>query len=202
MLSESNKDKLTIKDLITTGVFTALFFVFTIIGGMAFAPNPVLTFLTPMGIALLTGPVYLLLVGKTAKKGVIFILGTVMGIFNFITGMYWLWSLCYILFGWIADKIAGTGHYRNVKLNIISFMFFSLNPMAAYVMLWINQNAFTDYLMSKGTNPAYLETMTSTARDWMLPAMTIGTLLCAFISAVLGVFLLRKQFEKAGITAL
>ena len=33
---------LTVKDLVTTGIFTALVFVFVLIGGIFFAPNPVL----------------------------------------------------------------------------------------------------------------------------------------------------------------
>ena len=47
------KKSLTIKDLVTTGIFSAIFLVFTMIGGIFFAPNPVLTFYMPMGAALL-----------------------------------------------------------------------------------------------------------------------------------------------------
>ena len=44
---------LSVKDLVTTGIFTALMIVFTMAGGMFFAANPVLTFYMPMGCALL-----------------------------------------------------------------------------------------------------------------------------------------------------
>ena len=37
------------KDLVTTGVCIALYFVFMMVGSMLFAPNPVLTFLMPAG---------------------------------------------------------------------------------------------------------------------------------------------------------
>lgn len=40
----SLKKGLTVKDLVTTGIFSAIFFVFTLVGGLPFAPNPVLTF--------------------------------------------------------------------------------------------------------------------------------------------------------------
>lgn len=39
-----NKKGLTVKDLVTIGIFTALFFVFELIGSLPFAPNPALTF--------------------------------------------------------------------------------------------------------------------------------------------------------------
>ena len=35
---------LTVKDLVTTGIFTALLFVFVLVGGVFFATNPMLTF--------------------------------------------------------------------------------------------------------------------------------------------------------------
>ena len=43
----SLKKGLTVKDLVTTGIFSAIFFVFTLVGGLPFAPNPVLTFYMP-----------------------------------------------------------------------------------------------------------------------------------------------------------
>ena len=38
---------LTVKDIVTTGIFTALLFVFVLVGGVFFATNPVLTFFMP-----------------------------------------------------------------------------------------------------------------------------------------------------------
>ena len=53
---DSLKKGLTVKDLVTTGIFSAIFFVFTLVGGLPFAPNPVLTFYMPMGAALCAKP--------------------------------------------------------------------------------------------------------------------------------------------------
>lgn len=200
-LSTVSKQKLSIKDLVVIGIFSALFFVMTMIGGIFFAPNPVLTFLLPPAVALLTGPVYLLLIAKVPKHGPILILGILMGLLMFVTGMYWLWSVAYIVLAIVAELISGAGKFNNMKLNIMGFMIFSLNPIGSYMMLWINQNKYIDYLVGKGTEQSYMNTMVETAKDWMLPAMIIGTLLLAFISALLGKRLLKKQFEKAGIVA-
>ena len=72
--------------------------------------------------------------------------------------------------------------------------------MGSYLMLWINQQKYIDYLTGKGTEQSYMDTMVKTASDWMLPAMIGGTVICALISALFGLKLLRKQFKKAGIT--
>lgn len=71
----SNQKGLTVKDLVTTGIFAALIWVTMLTGGLPFAPNPLLTFYMPLGSALLGGPVFLLLVAKVPKFGPIPIVG-------------------------------------------------------------------------------------------------------------------------------
>lgn len=199
--TQTKPGRLTSRDLITCGVFIALYFVFMMVGSILFAPNPVLTFLMPAGAALLTGPVYLLLIAKVPKHGPIIILGVVEGLIMFVTGMYWLWAVALVVLGVVGDLIAGAGGFRSMKLNIASFMAFSLNPMGSYLMLWIDPSGYSAYLTNKGTEQAYMDTMMSTGADWVLPAMTVLTLACALASALVGRALLKKQFEKAGITA-
>ena len=70
-----NKKGLTVKDLVTVGIFSALFLVFALVGGIFFAPNPVLTSYMPVGRALLCGPVYLLMLAKVQKRWAASILG-------------------------------------------------------------------------------------------------------------------------------
>ena len=130
---DSLKKGLTVKDLVTTGIFSAIFFVFTLVGGLPFAPNPVLTFYMPMGAALLCGPVYLLMVAKVQKRWSVTILGIIMGIIWFATGMHWAFSLGYIGMGIIADLVAGAGHYRNKAINLLSYMLISLGGIYTYV---------------------------------------------------------------------
>lgn len=200
MISEAQKG-LNIKDLVTTGIFSALFFVVTMVGGIIFAPNPVLTFLMPPVVALLTGPVYLLLMAKVPKQGPILILGILMGLIMFVTGMYWVWSIAYVVLAFGAELISGIGRFRSMKLNILGYMIFSLNPIGSYMMLWISRQTYMNYLVGKGTEQAYMDTMSATAQSWMLPVMIAGTLFFAWLGAMLGRGLLKKQFEKAGIAA-
>ena len=200
MQSEQKKG-LTARDLVTCGVFIALYFVFMMIGSMLFAPNPVLTFLMPAGAALLTGPIYLLLIAKVPKHGPIIILGVVEGLIMFVTGMYWLWAVCLVVLGVVGDLIAGAGKFRNKNLNLASFLVFSLNPMGSYMMLWLDPSGYASYLVGKGTEQAYMDTMLATGTAWVLPAMIVLTLVCALVSGLLGRKLLKKQFEKAGVTA-
>lgn len=192
---------LSIKDLVTTGIFSAIFFVFTMIGGAFFAVNPVLTFYMPFGSALLCGPVYLLLVAKVQKLWSVTILGLIMGIIWFATGMHWAFALGYIVMGILADLIAGIGKYKNKIINLISYMLLSLGAVFTYVIFFIDPEGWAGTMLKNGTEQSYIDTMNASAPAWLLPLIIIGTLIISAFSAWIGGKMLKKQFEKAGITA-
>ena len=195
------KKSLTIKDLVTTGIFSAIFLVFTMIGGIFFASNPVLTFYMPMGAALLCGPVYLLMIAKVQKRWSVTILGIIMGIIWFVTGMHWAFSLGYIGMGIIADLVAGAGDYRNKAVNLLSYMLMSLGGVYTYVVFFIDPQGWASTMLENGTEQSYIDTMSASAPSWLLAVIIIGTLAIAAFSGWIGGKLLKKQFEKAGITA-
>lgn len=195
------KKSLAIKDLVTTGIFSAIFLVFTMIGGIFFAPNPVLTFYMPMGAALLCGPVYLLMIAKVQKRWSVTILGIIMGIIWFVTGMHWAFSLGYIGMGIIADLVAGAGDYRNKAVNLLSYMLMSLGGVYTYVVFFIDPQGWASTMLENGTEQSYIDTMSASAPSWLLAVIIIGTLAIAAFSGWIGGKLMKKQFEKAGITA-
>ena len=195
------KKSLTIKDLVTTGIFSAIFLVITMIGGIFFAPNPVLTFYMPMGAALLCGPVYLLMIAKVQKRWSVTILGIIMGIIWFVTGMHWAFSLGYIGMGIIADLVAGAGDYRNKAVNLLSYMLMSLGGVYTYVVFFIDPQGWASTMLENGTEQSYIDTMSASAPSWLLAVIIIGTLAIAAFSGWIGGKLMKKQFEKAGITA-
>ena len=158
------KKGLTVKDLVTIGIFSALFLVFALVGGIFFAPNPVLTFYMPVGSALLCGPVYLLMLAKVQKRWAATILGAIMCIIWFVTGMHWAMALGYLIMG-IADP-----------------------------------DGWAKTMLGNGTEQSYIDTMRNTGTTWILVIMLAGTILAAAVSAFIGCKMMKKQFEKAGIT--
>lgn len=119
------KKGLSVKDLVTVGIFSALFLVFALVGGIFFAPNPVLTFYMPVGSALLCGPVYLLMLAKVKKRWAVSILGAILCIVWFVTGMHWAMALGYLVMGVAADFVAGAGEYKSKMMNSVSYIVIS-----------------------------------------------------------------------------
>ncbi len=195
------KEQLDAKDLITIGVFSAIVVVLIFVGGVFFAINPVLTFWTPVGCALLPGPVFLLLVAKVRKKGVITICGLVVGLVTFFTGMFWGIAVSYVVLSAVGDVIAKSGEYRSFARNAVAYILFSLSFCTSFIVFFMNRSYWLSSMMEYGVDEAYFETMVAAAREWILPTMIVGTVLSALLSALVGKRLLHKQFEKAGIVS-
>ena len=192
---------LSVKDLVTTGIFTALVFVFILIGGMVFATNPVLTFFMPAGSGLLAGPAFLLMIAKVQKRWSLSIMGVVIGILWFVTGMHWAFVLGYLVMAIVADFVAGAGKYRSKKLNSLAYILFSLGSTGTYILFFVDPNGWAQTMLGNGTEQSYIDTMQATANTGILIAMFAAVLITSAISAFVGCKLLKKQFEKAGITA-
>ena len=195
-----NKKGLTVKDLVTVGIFSALFLVFALVGGIFFAPNPVLTFYMPVGSALLCGPVYLLMLAKVQKRWAASILGALLCIVWFVTGMHWAMAFGYLVMGIIADLVAGTGGYKSKKINSLSYILISLGGTASYLVFFADPDGWARTMLGNGTEQSYIDTMRSTGTTWILVIMLAGTVIAAAVSAFVGCKMLKKQFEKAGIT--
>ena len=203
MTSETNrrKQKLTVKDLITVGVFSAIILICISLSGGPFAMFPTLTFYFPVGAALLAGPVYLLLVAKVPKPGPIFIAGLMMAIFCYVTGMHIGMTIGYLAGSALADLVARTGRYRNIKINILSYIVFCLGGTGSYIAYFLNPKAWVSRMLEKGTPEEYLDRMTSAVNHRVFLTMLAGTVFVALLSGLVGSKLLKKHFTKAGITA-
>ena len=197
MIKQTNK--LSIKDLVTIGVFTAIFLVFYLLGGMPFAINPVLTFYMPLGCALVCGPIYLLLVAKVHKKYTITILAVLMACIVFMTGMHPAFSIGFLVMGIVAEIVAGSKNYQSKKMNSLSYILFTLASTGSYLVYFANPEAWAATMLQSGTEASYITTMNATASPMILVIMLVGTIVCATLSSLVGCKMLKKQFEKSGI---
>ena len=197
----TQKNSLTIKDLVTTGIFSALCFILVLLGGVFFGANPVLTFWMPVGSALLAGPVFLLLIAKVPKHGPLTIVGVITGLIFFVTGMHWAFALGYLIMAVVTDFVAGTKQYKSKKINSLSYILFSLGGTGSYLVFFADPQGWAQTMLGNGTEQSYIDTMQATANAGIFIAMFAALLVTASISAFVGCKMLKKQFEKAGITA-
>lgn len=199
--NQSVKKGLTVKDLIIMGVFGALLMVCSMIGGVLFAVTPTLTFYFSIGAALLPGPVFLLLLAKVPKRWALTIIGVIVSLLSLIMGMHWGMCVGGLIGSFLADIIAGIRGYRSYRMNILAYIVYSFGPMGTYIAYFADPAGWASTMLQNGTTQEYINAMNNAAAWWVLVIMIFGTALIAGLSGFVGSKLLKKQFEKAGITA-
>ena len=108
---------------------------------------------TPALVAIFSGWVYLGLIQKTKQFGAVTCLGLFMSIFFFTSGHFVLTFLPSLLAGLGADLLAKKGNdenYENDKVNLLSYMVFSLGNLAPIVTMWLAPKAYSEQLLAKG----------------------------------------------------
>ncbi len=190
-----------IKDIITTGIYTALYFVFLCLGTLisvfvAYTPNMKYA---PAFIALLAGTIYMLLIAKTKKFGCLTLMSAVVSVFFFMSGHFALSFVPNLLCGVLADVIAKVGKYENKLYNLISYIVFSFGNLSPIIMMWVIRDAYIDHLVELGKDTSYINDVMVNFDfanvSWLALTIIIG----AVIGGLFGQYMLKKHFNKAGM---
>lgn len=192
---------LSIPDLITIGVFTAIYFALvaacTFVSAIVFAGFG--SILLPALCALVSGCVYMLLIARLGKFGGITVMGLAMGLFFLISGHFVLAFLANIICAAAADLIASVGKYRSRIGILVSYVVFSYGLTGPILPLWFMKDAYVTSLEAKGKDAAYIDgvfAQVNTSSFWLAMA---AIPVCALIGGWFGQRMMRKHFAKAGI---
>lgn len=195
-------NKLTVPDLISVGVFTALYFVLVTVATFTCALLPgVGNIVLPALAALISGSVYMLLAAKLQKFGGITIMGLVMGLFFFVSGHFVLSFATNIVCGLLADLIAARGKFRSKKPLLVSYVVFSYGLTGPILPLWFMKDAYIANLTARGKDAAYIDTLFAPINNGSFVAAMAAILVCAVLGGLFGQRMMKKHFEKAGIVA-
>ena len=197
---KTSENKLQSRDFISIGVFTLIYAAVTFVVGGVSQMTRVTFALMPAAVALFTGPIFMLYTAKTPKRGALTIMGVIIGILSFASGMFWMMAVFYAVFGVLADLICASGKFKSFKRNLLGYCVFALPPMGGHVPMAILPEQFDAFMAEKGDFSAFSGVIDAIGANWWaLPLMAAITVLCAVISGMSGRKLLRKHFERAGI---
>lgn len=192
------ENKLNAKNLITVGIFTALYFVLFFATGMT-GYIPIMMLFLPILYPLITGIPFMLFLTKVKTFGMVTIMGTIMGLLMFVTGHLWPVLVTAILFALISDLILKAGSYKGWKTTVIGYAVFSEWVMGAYFPLFFfMRNAYFAEIRA-GYGDTYADTLMSVTPDWVFFVMIGMTVVGAIAGAFLGRAVLKKHFKRAGI---
>ena len=185
--------KLQTKDLITVGIFTALYFALFFATGML-GHIPVLYVFLPFLLPFICGIPFMLFLTKVKSFGMITIMGSILGLLMLLTGHTYVPVIAGFVFGLLADLIVKMSKYKNKTLFVVSYGVFSLWIVGMLVPLWIMKDSY------KNMGEAMMKMLDSTYGIIIVLAAAGAVI---FIGGVAGAFfgfaMLKKHFKKAGI---
>ena len=193
--------KLEVSDLISIGVFSALYFVVVaiatfvssiLLGGYAYV-------LLPAVAALLAGSIYMLMVAKVQKFGGITMMGVVMGVYFFISGHFIVSFAANIVCGILGDLIAKIGDYKNKMLILISYIVFSYGCTGPVLPMWFLRNQYIANLEARGKSAEYIADMFANINSTTFIICMVSILVLGAIGGLIGQKMMKKHFVKAGI---
>ncbi|HGM9217641.1 TPA: MptD family putative ECF transporter S component [Streptococcus pyogenes] len=193
--------QLTIKDIMITGAFAALYFICVGLGTFIniFFDRSGNMLYAPAFAALLGGTIYFLLIAKLQTFGPITLLGLMMGGFFFLSGHFFAAMFPSIIFGLIADIIASLGKYKSKFFNDLSYMVFAFVNSGPILLMWLLKDAYVESLLARGKSMTYVNRI---MYDFSLGHVIwfVGIVLAgALLGSAFAHYLLKKHFIKSGL---
>ena len=195
--AQEESRKMTVKDLITVGIFTVIYFVIFFICAMT-GMIPVMAVFYPVLIALIAGIPCVLFFTKVQKFGMITIMAVLTAVLLFLMGYGYPGIFTGLAFGLIADFIMKSGNYKSFAKMVLGYVIFSEWVIGTQLPMFIMGNAYAEQFREMQGDEFVdgLEKLIS----WGMCAVVA---VCVAVAAIVGVFLgkavLNKHFERAGI---
>lgn len=192
-----NKNELKIKDLVTIGVFTVIYFIFMFGVGMI-GLIPILFLIYPTILGIVTGVIIMLFMAKVQKPWALGILGIISPLIMFSMGHTYVIVIHALIVMIIAELIRKVGNYKSFKYNMISFAVFNTWICGSLMQLLLVKERYMEMTVAQMGNDyaMKLEKLVT------YPNMTLvyaGAIIGGIIGAYIGKFFLEKHFKKAGI---
>ncbi|MDR0848174.1 MAG: MptD family putative ECF transporter S component [Propionibacteriaceae bacterium] len=197
-MADANSNKLTTRDLITTGVFTALYFVVLAVFGQLGALIPILQVLGPFYIPLICGIVFVLFTTRVHHFGMITIMGILVGLLVVVTGQSWVVAVLAVVLSpiadWLFNRASGDAPAK-IGTTVVTYVIFSEMLIGMVVPLFFQREAFFERLASRKAADwvSSLEAMTP---PWMFVVMIVMIAVGAFLGVLLGRAIFRKHFAQ------
>lgn len=200
MSNSKNGKGLKGKDLITIGIFSAIYFVinfaFMLLGGI----HPVLWMLMPGFIAVFAGIPFMLMAAKVQKPGAVFLMGLITALIYFVTGQFTLVILISMASACVlAEVIRSMAKYDSFKGNSTAYVIFSLGMTGSPLPIWLFKADFLAQITEQGMPADYVSAVEALSSNAMLVVLFVAPIIGGMIGAFIAKGLFKKHFVKSEI---
>ena len=190
--------KLSVKDLISVGLFSVIYFICFMIAGIL-GYIPIFVVILPFVTGILGGIPFVLLAIKQQKFGAVTLLGLIAGLLSFLMGQTWMSIPFGLVFGLIADFIMKSGDFRSWTKNLLAYSVFTVWTVGTMLPMWIMRDSYFAAYRGNGATDEYIDAVMNLTPNYMLAVIVVLGLVGGFLGACLGKAVLKKHFKKAGI---
>ncbi|MDO4685269.1 MAG: MptD family putative ECF transporter S component [Corynebacterium sp.] len=190
--------KLTPRDFINVGVFSALYFVVIFSTGMIGFVGPAFMFVGWFFGIILGGIVIALYIIRTPKIGALALLNLIVGVLFTLTGHYALILIIGPIVGLIADLFLAADRTKLASRIPLAYGFNNLTMIVPLLPIVINADEyFAEVATYMGED--YTSGMRAILQPWVIAVWAGVVMLLGYLGGLLGVRVSRKHFTRAGL---
>ena len=195
----NQNQKLTGKDVIAIGIYSAIYFVLNFVAMMT-GFIPLLWMVLPGTVAILTGIPFLLMSVKVPKPGAVIIMGLITAFLYFVTGQF---TVLILLTTLIACAVSEAYRYitkYTLKFSnlMVAFILFSYGMAGSPLALFVYRESFLAQI-GETMSQEYVAAISSYITTPMLILLLVSPIAGGFFGALIAGGIFKKHFKKAGI---
>lgn len=190
------KENLKIKDLVTIGVFTVIYFIVMFAVGMM-GMIPILFLVYPTVLGIVGGTIVMLFMAKVQKPWALFIFGILTPLIMFFMGHTYVLIVHAIIVMFIAEMIRKMGGYNSFKYNMFAYAIFNTWICGSLMQMLLAKEKYMELSMMMGEE--YVRAIEKLITYPHMVLVYLGAIIGGIIGAYIGKALLKKHFSKAGI---
>ncbi len=191
--------KLTGKDVIAIGIYSAIYFVMNF-AAMMTGFIPLFWILLAGTAAILTGIPFLLMAVKVPKPGAVLIMGFITAFLYFATGQFTVLILITMLLACVLSE--GYRYITKYVLKFrnlaVTFILFSYGMVGSPLALFVYRESFLAQI-SETMSRKYVAAISSYITTPMLILLLVSPIAGGLLGAMIVKGIFKKHFKKAGI---
>ena len=195
----NQNQKLTGKDVIAIGIYSAIYFVLNFVAMMT-GFIPLLWIVLPGTVAILTGIPFLLMAVKVPKPGAVLIMGLITAFLYFVTGQFTVIILLTMLIACAVSEVYRYITKYNLKFSnlMVAFILFSYGMAGSPLALFVYRESFLAQI-GETMSQEYVAAISSYITTPMLILLLVSPIAGGFFGALIAGGIFKKHFKKAGI---
>lgn len=191
------KENLKLKELVTIGVFMAIYFVLMFGIGTPLGMTAVGFLFYPFVISLVSGIILMFFMAKVQKPWGLFIFAVLPGLIMTLLGHTPVLLIHSLIIAFLAEWVRRIKGYQSINGNILAYSVFCLWVPGSFLQIFIMQEAY--YQMAEKMMGAAYATEMISLPPWIMIVLYVSSFIGGLLGGKLGAKVLQKHFKKAGL---